>query len=695
MRSKSIPQLISFLAFFSLGFNHVKAQFVTVTDTNFVNWLQIKYPACMNGNDLDTTCSAIITEDTLVLENLDLIDVTAISYFDSLKYLEVTYNNNLTSLPRLPIKLKFLYCYYNNLTSLPDLPNTLKELVCSINSIGPGLPNLPNSLTSLDCANNLLTQLPTLPNFLETLICPNNQITSLPLLPNLLTDFNCSNNLITCFPPFPASLPDVTYTGNPVYCFTTPPPSSGFGPPAPFNICQLDSGCNTSALISGMLFNDNNGNCSLDPSDGIFQNVLVKFYNVLTNEFGVCNSDAMGVYKYYEIPGYYMVSIDTLNKPYTISCAYPGIDTNVVTTNVLPYASNINFVLTCKPGLDLKVQSIVHKNGWIFPGQQHTLQTMVGDASHWYGLNCGAGNGGQVQITVTGPLTYNGVASGGLIPSVNGNVYTYSISDFGLIDNNTNFQLLFLTDTTAQGGDEICVHVEITSSTQDFNPLNNIKDYCYSVVNSFDPNSKEVYPKDVDPGFEDWLTYTIHFQNTGTAPAINIKLLDTLDVNLDKETFEVINYSHYNTVTLVNGVLDFRFPNILLPDSTSDIAGSQGSVQYRIKPVSNLPVGTQIENTANIYFDYNAPIITNTAVNNFITTVALNDKIQSPNILIYPNPSAGLFNLSAIANVEVYNIIGELISTTNNAKTIDLSSEPNGIYFVKLNGTTTKKIIKK
>jgi uncharacterized repeat protein (TIGR01451 family) len=401
-----------------------------------------------------------------------------------------------------------------------------------------------------------------------------------------------------------------------------------------------------------------------------------------------------GYFNYSCQPGTYFVSIDTLNKPYTVSCSYPGIDTLVTTSLVNPVVDFIDFEIKSKPITDLSVQAITN-TGIVFPGTTYVIKVVAGDVLNWFGLNSISGVSGQIQLTITGPLNYSGNVSGSLAPVISGNTYTFNIADFASYANDGGILLSFQTQTTAQGGDQVCVHAEISSSTQEFNLLNNIKDYCYEVVNSYDPNYKEVYPKDVLPGFNDWLTYTIHFQNTGTAPAINIKLLDTLDANLDEETFEVINYSHFNTVTLTDGVLDFRFPNILLPDSTSDLAGSQGFVQYRIKPVSNLPVGTQIENTANIYFDYNTPITTNTTVNNFITTVALNDKIQSPNILIYPNPSTGLFNLSATVNVEVYNIIGELISTTNNTKTIDLSNEPNGIYFVKLNGITTKKIIKK
>jgi hypothetical protein len=45
---------------------------------------------------------------------------------------------------------------------------------------------------------------------------------------------------------------------------------------------------------------------------------------------------------------------------------------------------------------------------------------------------------------------------------MNGNVYTHTIADFGTINNATDFQLLFTTDTTAQAGNQICVHAEVT-----------------------------------------------------------------------------------------------------------------------------------------------------------------------------------------------------------------------------------------
>ena len=63
-------------------------------------------------------------------------------------------------------------------------------------------------------------------------------------------------------------------------------------------------------------------------------------------------------------------------------------------------------------------------------------------------------------------------------------------------------------------------------------------------------------------------------------------------------------------------------------------------------------------------------------------------------IQIYPNPSTGVYTISATANIEVYNLIGELVLTENNATSVDLTAAPNGMYFVKLNGGRIEKLIK-
>jgi len=64
-----------------------------------------------------------------------------------------------------------------------------------------------------------------------------------------------------------------------------------------------------------------------------------------------------------------------------------------------------------------------------------------------------------------------------------------------------------------------------------------------------------------------------------------------------------------------NNLLKFDFQDIFLPDSTTNFEGSQGYVMYAIRADSTIAEGTLIENTADIYFDLNPPIITNTTDN--------------------------------------------------------------------------------
>ncbi|HET6227541.1 MAG TPA: T9SS type A sorting domain-containing protein, partial [Bacteroidia bacterium] len=234
----------------------------------------------------------------------------------------------------------------------------------------------------------------------------------------------------------------------------------------------------------------------------------------------------------------------------------------------------------------------------------------------------------------------------------------------------------------------------VTPTNGDNNIDNNTLHFCYPVINSHDPNNKEVYPGDVLPGYHDWFTYTIHFQNTGDAAARNIRLVDMLDENLDLSTFQLINYSHNNIVSFEKSELTFRFPNIMLADSTSDQEGSKGYVQYRIKPKAGLPAGTEIRNTANIYFDYNPAVVTNTTINNFTINTSIKENQSVTKITVYPNPGTGIYNISlpensnrSLTTIKVYNVIGELVyetQTQNKTAQIDLSNQPKGVYVFRV-----------
>ncbi|MCU0431060.1 MAG: hypothetical protein MUF42_13930 [Cytophagaceae bacterium] len=143
--------------------------------------------------------------------------------------------------------------------------------------------------------------------------------------------------------------------------------------------------------------------------------------------------------------------------------------------------------------------------------------------------------------------------------------------------------------------------------------------FCSTILDSYDPNIKEALPKGV--GAEHFikpnedLVYTIHFQNTGTAPAYSVVLVDTLSQHLDLSSLEVLASSHtykLQVQTKNPAQLIWIFGGINLPDSNSNEPKSHGFVSFKIAQKNNLPLGTVIQNKAAIYFDYNSPIITNT-----------------------------------------------------------------------------------
>ena len=123
------------------------------------------------------------------------------------------YNNKLNELPsKLPESLQTLDCSNNDLTELPSrLPESLQKLYCSHNKLTE-LPNLPESLKILYCSGNKLTSLPSnLPGSLQTLYCRNNNLTSLPNLPGSLQSLDCSDNILTSLPINLHELRNLTY----------------------------------------------------------------------------------------------------------------------------------------------------------------------------------------------------------------------------------------------------------------------------------------------------------------------------------------------------------------------------------------------------------------------------------------------------------------------------------------------------
>ena len=140
---------------------------------------------------------------------------------------------------------------------------------------------------------------------------------------------------------------------------------------------------------------------------------------------------------------------------------------------------------------------------------------------------------------------------------------------------------------------------------------------------SYDPNDKREYPNREGEEnltlMDENLEYTIRFQNNGNDTAFQVKIIDPLDPNIDPTSIRVINSSHAVETCIENENLIFIFENINLVDSMTNYEGSQGFVSFRCNTKEDRLEYTIVHNTADIIFDTNEPIVTNTTINTLVS----------------------------------------------------------------------------
>ncbi len=231
---------------------------------------------------------------------------------------------------------------------------------------------------------------------------------------------------------------------------------------------------------------------------------------------------------------------------------------------------------------------------------------------------------------------------------------------------------------------------------------------CRPNIGSYDPNDKQAFPRGYgDPHFIEAGTeieYLIRFQNTGTDTAFTVVIEDQLSSELDIPSFRPGVSSHDYTWNIEgNGLLKFRFDNIMLPDSNVNQAASNGFIKFNIRSRADLPIGTLIENTASIFFDFNDPIITNTAYHtigeDFIEMVIITDAERPETdyaVDIFPNPfrEQVTFELKDAQfnrlELSLYNSLGQLvIQQTASGQRLELQPQPGlakGVYFYEFYG---------
>lgn len=233
-------------------------------------------------------------------------------------------------------------------------------------------------------------------------------------------------------------------------------------------------------------------------------------------------------------------------------------------------------------------------------------------------------------------------------------------------------------------------------SSDNSNGLNQI------VVGSLDPNDKTcVEGNFIEPEMiGQYVHYVIRFENMGTFAAENIVVKDLIDeTKFDISTLVPLDASHDFTTRITGSKVEFIFENINLP---FDDENNDGYVAFKIKTKSTLALGTTFSNTANIYFDYNFPIITNTA-STTIQRLGNQDFEFSTNFTLYPNPVKDILhikstNVLSVYSVSIYNPLGQLLQViTNPTEEINVAELKTGNYFIKVitdKGSSSSRFVK-
>jgi len=438
---------------------------------------------------------------------------------------------------------------------------------------------------------------------------------------------------------------------------------------------------NNSNIIQGIVFADVNNDGVLNVGEGGVPNVvLTANSNPLVN--AVANN--AGVYEMYTSSGNYNVGIPNLPLYYSLTTAS---SIPVSFTGMGAFSGGNNFGLYPIPNMnDLRIDitNITSPKAGYVLAYQITYKN-VGTTA----LNA------SVSLQFDPILGYLNAA-----PAPSGQTSNTLTWNLGLLQPQitSTMQIQFLVPTSAALGYPVSATATISPTSGDQVPADNVSTITNNVTGPYDPNYKEVNIDTLwnvsNPGY---LTYTIHFQNIGNDAAWNVLLLDTLSQYLDLPTMEIVSTSHQPMDwRFVNGnVAEFKFENIMLPDSASDPIGSCGFVKFRIKYKSTLPLYESIFNFADIYFDYNPPIRTNTASTIYTINTTSNEFIQSNEIQLFPNPTTDCFvikNLNLLtekSRIRILDINGrEVISAVvqnSNLMQMNVSKLSQGVYIVEIN----------
>jgi uncharacterized repeat protein (TIGR01451 family) len=316
---------------------------------------------------------------------------------------------------------------------------------------------------------------------------------------------------------------------------------------------------------------------------------------------------------------------------------------------------------------------------------------------------------GTLTFTKDGALSISNISQAGTVATANG--FTYDFVNLLPFETRTiEVTMQVPTIPTVQLGHLLTNTVAATILTgSDAIITNNNFAFTQEIVGSYDPNDiTESHGKEIVHSTfasNDYLYYTIQFENTGTASAINVRVNDLLDTKLDETSIKMVNSSHNYVMDRVGRTINWEFKNVMLLATSQNPNTSKGYIVYKIKPKPGYAVGDIIPSTASIFFDFNPAIVTTTFNTEFVSQLGITE-FENAEFIFYPNPAKDFVTVSVknnqeqISNVTVYDISGKIVlnkslSALSTSEMIDLSQIAKGMYLIEVSTKSNLKTIKK
>ncbi len=707
--------------------NTVNCEFSSISNLNASSNPNLEFLYCFSNN-----INALNINQTPALKvlhcydnNISNLDVTTSPLLEDL---EPRFNNIFTLDVSQNLQLQRLILNSNDLSSIDVTQNLqLQYFSLSNNSLISNIDLSQNiNLLDFSCSNTQLTSLDVTQNvILQDLRIPFNQLTSLDLTQNPQLEYLYANNNqlttldLTENPNFlqirlddndlislflkngNQETSNLTFEGNDdieyicadevdMFIVDLRLSDYGYSNTVLNTYCSFEPGGNFYTITGNIIYDLNNDGC--DATDTPQPHIRIDIEDVNTiQESTYTGSD--GTYFFYTFDGDFDLT-PNLEQPTWFNLTPPVA--NIILVDGTPEIVNQDFCISAngvhndleiavapitpsRPGFDAVYQIVYNNKG---------NQTLSGN----FEFNYDASVLDFVSATIT-PETQN---SGSL---------TWNYTDLLPFENRSVYVTLNVNspaDSPPVNIDDVLqFNVTINPIAGDEFPNDNSFEYHEAVVGAFDPNNITCLQGNILPTIDigGFLHYIINFENEGNAPAENVVIeVDIDDLQYDINTLRVLNASHEVQTRLEDGKAKFIFEGISLAAS-----GGHGNILIRIKSNDNLNEGDSVMKKANIYFDYNFPIQTNTA-NTTYQNLSVNEFGFDRDFLLFPNPATDQIMIKSkyqIENVRIFDLHGrKTLSQKGNAFeiAIDLSSLSDGVYFIEMtnkNRTLIEKLIKR